>query len=67
MIFFGLKLTRYQAIDFTQRQIIYFGKIIVVTQRIFDPFEQKRKIHISRSMGRILTNKPLIESSDNVV
>ena len=46
---------------------IFLGKIIVVTQRIFDPFEQKRKILISRSMARILTNKPLIESSDNVV
>ena len=47
--------------------MIYLGTISVVTQRIFDPIEQKRKIHISRSMAGILTNKPLIDSSDNVV
>ena len=33
----------------------------------FWPFKKKRKIHISRSMAGILTNKPLIDSSDNVV
>ena len=59
--FFGLKLTRYHAIDITLWKHIYFSNFIDLTQRIFGLFEQNTKIHISRSMGRILTNKPLIE------
>ena len=39
----------------------------VFTQRILDHLKKKRKIHISRSMAGILTDKPLLDSSDNVV
>ena len=44
------------------RAIFYFYKSIVVTQRFFDLFKPNKKIHISRSMARILKNKPLLES-----
>ena len=54
--FFGLKLTRYYAIDITLWQHTYFSNFIDLTQRIFGLFEQNTKIHISQSMGRILTN-----------
>ena len=36
--FFGLKLTRYQAIGIPLRKLIYFSNLIVLAQRIFGLF-----------------------------
>ena len=58
----GLQAAQNRAIDITLGQCIDFHKSIVVTQRFFYLFEPNKKIHISRSMARILKNKPLIES-----
>ena len=65
--FFGLKLTRYHAIGIPQRNSGNRGVSKCFSPTGFWPFKKKRKIHISRSMAGILTNKPLIGSSDNVV
>ena len=67
IFFFGLKLTRYHAIGIPQRNSGNRGSPSVFPQRVFGHLKKKRKIHFSRSMAGILTDKPLIDSSDNVV